>query len=139
MNTLSTKTSLYDLLSMIVPGYLVLFLLHKAFFQQCIWRSDEMTFGIAAFAVSYIVGLALHWFSKLVFHPLRNCECLVSKAKDKVNRDLVKNGNPKIETKDYYEAYYAASKYPWSSVLILEAQYSFLRSAVIVELLYLIL
>lgn len=139
MNTLSTKSSLYDLLSMIIPGYLVIFLFHEAFFQHCKWIYDDVTFGITAFAVSYIVGLALHWFSKQVFRTLRNCKCLTSMARDKVNKVLEREGKTKIETEDYYEAYYAASNYVWSSVPVLEAQYSFLRSAVIVEVLYLIL
>lgn len=139
MNTLSTKTSLYDLLSMIIPGYLLLFLLQKIFLQSCSWPYDEVTFGVFTFAASYIVGMALHWLSKCLFCKLRNCECLISKAKEKVNNNLRNQNKSTIESEDYYTAYYIASSYAWSSVPILEAQYSFLRSAVIVELLYLIL
>ena len=140
MSTLSTKASLYDLLSMIIPGYLVLFLLHQSFFQQMAWHYDDVTFGVVTFAISYIVGILIHLVAKAVFSSLRNRECLVSKAKDYVNKKLLQTKDVRMieENVSYYEAYYIASRYAWSSVPILEAQYSFLRSALIVELLYLV-
>ena len=139
MNTLSAKVILYDLLSMIIPGYLVLFLIIKAFLPDFTWCYDNVTFGVVAFAISSIVGLAIHWSAKLVFRSLRNCDCLVNKAKENVNKSHLRSDKPVTgDNVSYYDAYYFASRFAWSSVPVLEAQYSFLRSAIIVEVLYML-
>lgn len=132
---------------MIVPGYLLLFLFKLIFIPGLEWQYGELTFGIAIFTVSYIVGIALHYIARFIFSFLRNNELLIMKAKNRFNADLTKRENIKQESEqsaimimsDYYKAYYTVSKsYPASSLQIMEAQYAFLRSMLIVGLLYIL-
>lgn len=148
MNGMFSRVTLFDLLSMIVPGYLLLFLFELIFIPDVKWQYDELTFGIVTFAVSYIVGIALHYLARFVFSCLRNNEWLISKTNNRVKADLTKRENTKHASEqsaimimsDYYKAYYTVTKfYPASSLQILEAQYSFLRSMLIVGLFYILL
>lgn len=147
MNGFLSKVTLFDLLSMIVPGYLVLFLMSHCFLDCPVWHYDELTFYVAAFTISYIVGMLIHYFARFIFSYLRNNECMIKSAMRRFNHSQ-KNMKQKEHEADlshenlmeeYYAAYYRVSMgYCSSSLSVLEAQYSFLRSMVIVGMLYLV-
>ena len=140
MNGLTTKVSLYDLLSMIIPGYLFLYLLKRAFFSEYSQTCDESTYLIVVFSCSYIIGLAIHYIAKLIFKSLRNNKCIITRTREKFyNLNNVSIESKKDILSEYMDSYYIASKYNWSSIPVLEAQYSFLRSMILVELAYLLL
>lgn len=139
MNGLITRATLYDLLSMLIPGYLFLYLMKLIFIPSGFEKSDELTYYIAVFALSYIVGMAIHLFTKLIFRKLRNNPCIIKQTLN----DFIKDHKLQIIMKDdvtteYLAAYYKASKFSWSAIPTIEAQYSFLRSMVIIESLYLV-
>lgn len=147
MNGFLSKVTLFDLLSMIVPGYLVLFLISRCFIDIPVWPYDELTFYVATFTVSYIIGMLIHYLARFIFNCLRNNECLIKSARKRFYR-FQKNAKQKEHETDlkhetlmeeYYAAYYRVSmSYCSSSLSVLEAQYSFLRSMVIVGILYLV-
>lgn len=147
MNGFLSKVTLFDLLSMIVPGYLVLFLISRCFIDIPVWPYDELTFYVATFTVSYIIGMLIHYLARFIFNCLRNNECLIKSARKRFYR-FQKNAKQKEHETDlkhetlmeeYYAAYYRVSmNYCSSSLSVLEAQYSFLRSMVIVGILYLV-
>lgn len=147
MNGFLSKLTLFDLLSMIVPGYLVLFLISRCFIDSPVWPYDELTFYVATFTVSYIIGMLIHYLARFIFYCLRNNECLIKSARRRFYR-FQKNAKQKEHETDlshetlmeeYYAAYYRVSmNYCSSSLSVLEAQYSFLRSMVIVGMLYLV-
>lgn len=147
MNGFLSKVALFDLLSMIVPGYLVLFLISRCFIDSPVWPYDELTFYVATFTVSYIIGMLIHYLARFIFNCLRNNECLIKSARKRFYR-FQKNAKQKEHETDlshetlmeeYYAAYYRVSmNYCSSSLSVLEAQYSFLRSMVIVGILYLV-
>lgn len=140
MNGFFSKTTLYDQLSMIIPGYLILYLFREIYFPECDKPCDELTYVVVIFTVSYIVGMMIHLLSKLIFRFLRNNKYIIAHNRTKY---LKNNGITDQLTdnmlKEYYTSYYKASRFPWSSIPIIESQYSFLRSMVLVELLYLTL
>lgn len=141
MNGFVSKITLYDFLSMVIPGYLVVFLLKRIFSQECDCHCDEVTYFVVLFTVSYIVGMIIHQASKWIFKFLRNNKYIIERT---YNKCLKRNKVKQIDDKDnieieYYNSYYTASQFLWSSIPVLESQFSFLRSMVIVEILYLIL
>lgn len=141
MNGLAAKVSLYDLISMIIPGYLFLYLLKRAFFDECAQQCDELTYIIVVFSMSYIMGMVIHNITKFIFKFLRNNKCIIARTREKFNE---LHHNVSFESKEdilseYMDSYYRTSKYNWSSIPVLEAQYSFLRSMSLVEFAYLML
>lgn len=147
MNGFLSKVTLFDLLSMIVPGYLVLFLISRCFIDIPVWPYDELTFYVATFTVSYIIGMLIHYLARFIFNCLRNNECLIKSARKRFYRFQKNAKQEEHETdlnhetlmEEYYAAYYRVSmNYCSSSLSVLEAQYSFLRSMVIVGILYLV-
>lgn len=141
MTSLMSKTGLYDLLSMVLPGYLVLFLIVKCLPINHCWEYDETTYFIAAFCVSYVVGLIVHYMSRRAFCWL-SCRCLREKAYHKFREDEMKRGaeqanNEKLTTRWYYRNYYAL----WGNnsinyISVMEIQLTFLRSMAVVGFLY---
>lgn len=148
MNGFLSKVTLFDLLSMIAPGYLILFLISHCILKCTVWPYDDLTFYVTAFTVSYIVGMFIHYLSRFIFHCLRNNECLIKSArrrfilskKNEEQKDLEsENIDCNTLMRKYYDAYYVVSmRYSSSTLSVLEAQYSFLRSMVVVGILYLV-
>ncbi|MDE5757930.1 MAG: hypothetical protein K2H85_04885 [Allobaculum sp.] len=98
-----------------------------------------MTYVVVVFAMSYIVGMAIHQVAKFLFSSLRNHKCIIKISWEKFRKANNLPFSPEeFKSDDYYEAYYTASTYSWSSVPVLESQYSFLRSMILVEIAYLI-
>ena len=140
MNGLASKLSLFDMVSMFIPGYLFLYLLKRAFFTDCLHECDELTYVVVVFTMSYITGMAIHQISKLIFKFLRNNPCIISHSKKTCNKNNdITQESKVVNLVEYYKAYYRVSTYTWSSIPVLEAQYSFLRSMAVIEFAYLIL
>lgn len=93
MTSLITKGSLYDMLSIIIPGYLVYFLLNVIFlsklsvFNKTLVNDDVFASVVIVFVISYIVGMVIHLFSKRVFGFLKFNECLARKAYSAIKND----------------------------------------------------
>lgn len=140
MTSLASKTSLYDMVSMVIPGYLLI--LCVQFVSGIKFNFDsEIAAAIVMFTLSWIIGLILHLVSKDIFdivlrNRMKDLEDVneeVRKSCDKVSESLNKN-NKKVEL-DYYLRYYRQlPDYAKSVVPILEAQVAFLRSLLLVML-----
>lgn len=140
-----SKLSIYDMLSMIIPGYLVGFLISKSVNFQVILPSEEVTFWIVTFCISFILGISIHYFSRWIFKFLRNNDNLNSTARRMFEKDIrLREGNDRIAIdlmipKRYYEIYYGKLQSPAVSfIAAMEAQLSFLRSMVIVGAIYML-
>lgn len=138
----SNKTSLFDLVSMIIPGYTLIFSLSKIL---NIGELDSSGVAIVPIlAASYIVGMFIHYLSKLLFDPIfkenieqiRNAHQEVYDNIDKEcmeDDDNLKCKSDKEVKRIYYERYYISiDRYKKSNIHILEAQFSFIRSMIIV-------
>lgn len=151
MNGLMTRLSLYDMLSILLPGFLTVFLYCVIFDKttadfSSAWNYGETTFWIISFTMSYIVGYLIHLISKLVFKNLRHNNNLSVKAMKKFNEDIRKRISESVEENDildeksYYELYYKIHKNNAVDFLpILESQLSFFRSMTIVGALYILI
>ena len=141
MTSLMSKTGLYDLLSMILPGYLILFLIVQCLPIDHCWKYDETTYFIAVFCVSYVMGLIVHYVSRWAFGWL-SCRCLREKAyhkfmDDEMKRGAEQAGNEKLTTRWYYKNYYALWKdNSINYISIMEIQLTFLRSMAVIGFLY---
>ncbi len=142
MTNLMTKSSLYDMLSMIIPGFIMLFSIEQivgcdADATETFSSSDGLAIPkyVCIFVLSYVVGLLIHYLSKKIFDRfLRNTPEHIRKAKEifdkkRVEREEKENADAMI-LDDYYINYYNVIQK--SSVPAMEAQLSFLRSMVIV-------
>lgn len=140
MTSLAGKTSLYDMVSMVIPGYL--FIQCVQFASRIIIQFDsDITAAVVMFTLSWIVGLILHLASKDIFDII-----LRNKIKDleDVNEDVSKSNEKRYNCRDkenkrvifdYYLKYYRQMPgYTKSVVPILEAQVAFLRSILLVIL-----
>lgn len=136
-----SKAGLYDLLSMILPGYLVLFLIVRCVPMDDCWRYDEITYYTATFCISYVVGIIVHYISRNTFRWL-GCRCLRESAyykflKDEKKRETEKSSNEKLTSRWYYKNYYALWKgNAINYISVMEIQLSFLRSMAVVGFLY---
>lgn len=151
MNELMTRLSLYDMLSILLPGFLTIFLCDIAFNNISTgitsgWHYGATTFWIIAFIISYIIGYLIHLTSKVIFMNLRHNTNLSSKAMKKFDSDIKKRisestgENNILDEKSYYELYYKIHKKDALVILpILESQLSFFRSMTVVGTLYILI
>ena len=128
------KLSLYDFLSIFIPGLLL-----TALFVPIYDVGIGYFSGILLFAISYIFGLFYHKAIEHLCKPISNTKCLINKAKEKFINDH-KNRNGKDIEKDnidYYAAYYKLIKHnALGSIPTLEAQFAFLRNMFLVVVAY---
>lgn len=150
MKGLTTRLSLYDMLSILLPGFLTIFLssavLDSFTDPLSIWNYGTTTFWIIAFTISYIVGYLIHLISKLIFKSVRHNTNLSIKVKKKFDEDVKKRISESksekyiLDEKSYYELYYKIHKKEALKILpILEAQLSFFRSMTVVGALYILI
>ena len=144
MTNLMSRVGLYDLLSMVIPGYLTVFLLWKSFGNETLWPYDTLTYGITALCVSYIVGIAIHYIARFVFGWLRHNRWLNSAALAQFKNDLAAQENEESQSNNnelsqewYNRTFYRLWKDDsLSHIPPLEAQFSFCRSLCVVGGLY---
>lgn len=142
MTSLLGKSSLYDMLACIIPGYLLLLLAKLLFVADISWEIDNVSFAIGAFTLSYLTGLLIKWLMEKVLNDLlRNSPTRIRKAYKKSSCIFEETSLPDNEDeliKLYYIAYYKAIKGNLnSSIPTLEAQIAFLRSILPIIFLYL--
>ena len=135
MTNLMIKSTIYDALSMIIPGYLLVQWGDMVFLGNIEMRS---TIGvvITTFTLSYIVGIIFHYIASCIFNPILKNK--INRIKTEYNKLKVKereiNDKTDEEIKEkYFTAYYnVLINYSYTAVPILEAQVSFVRSIICV-------
>lgn len=142
MTSLLGKSTLYDMLACIIPGYLLLLLANLLFAPNITLNIDNVSIAIGVFTLSYLTGLLLKWLMENILNGfLRNTPNRIRSAYKKSNCIFKEKDLPDKEEdlmKKYYIAYYKALKGNMnSSIPTLEAQIAFLRSILPVIFLYL--
>ncbi len=128
MNNILNKSTFYDMVSMIIPGFITIFFTSVMFDFKCIFYNEKLWFPIyvCVFTVSYLIGLLIHYYSKNKFDSItKNDPSKIQEAKNKLEEVL-----KKPHLKEYYEAYYKVIN--TTPIPILEAQVSFIRSMIVV-------
>lgn len=149
MTSLLGKSTLYDMLACIIPGYLLLQLAKLLFAPNITLNIDNVSIAIGVFTLSYLTGLLLKWLMENILNGfLRNTPNRIRRAYDKSNcifkEETLPDKKGALPDKEedlmqkYYIAYYKALKGNMnSSIPTLEAQIAFLRSILPVIFLYL--
>lgn len=149
MTSLLGKSTLYDMLACIIPGYLLLQLAKLLFAPNITLNIDNVSIAIGVFTLSYLTGLLLKWLMENILNGfLRNTPNRIRSAYDKSNcifkEETLPDKKEALPDKEedlmqkYYIAYYKALKGNMnSSIPTLEAQIAFLRSILPVIFLYL--
>lgn len=145
MTSLLGKSTLYDMLACIIPGYLLLQLAKLLFAPNITLEIDNVnnvSIAIGVFTLSYLTGLLLKWLMENILNGfLRNTPNRIRSAYNKSNCIFKKGDLPDKEEdlmQKYYIAYYKALKGNMnSSIPTLEAQIAFLRSILPIVFLYL--
>lgn len=93
MNELTSKLSLYDILSMIIPGGTILLFL--ALTVGCELRFDgykiaPVISGTIVIVVSYLLGLINHSFTSCLWKPFRNNSKMIQQAFDEDKEKSIK-------------------------------------------------
>lgn len=131
MTSLFGRSTLYDMLTCLVPGYCILLFLHLAQFIRELANEDSTSIVVILFVLSYVVGLI---YKHLVFYftdnEFRNKPVNIRKAyflaEIQHKKPIPYADEDLLET--YYKAYYNAVKgNANSSIPTLEAQIAFLR------------
>ncbi|MDR0754696.1 MAG: hypothetical protein LBF04_04830 [Prevotellaceae bacterium] len=148
MNNVSSKMTLYDMLAMVIPGFLLLMLF--PFCCGCIvlskWINDIYT-GVLLVLASYIIGLIYHKAVEYLYNKteFRNSEKHIKKQSERFYDTFKKDGGklpdemPISTRNDYYTAYYALMKENMlNSIPILEVQVAFIRNLLPLIVLYII-
>lgn len=141
------RVGLYDLLSMVIPGYLTVFLIWNMFGNGQPWPYDTLTCGIIAFCVSYIMGIIIHYIARYIFGWLRHNRWLNSAAHAKFLNDLAEREDEESQSLNsvlsqewYYRTFFRLWKDgSMAHIPPLEAQFSFCRSLCVVGMLYVLL
>lgn len=156
MTSLLGKSTLYDMLACIIPGYLLLQLAKLLFAPNITLEIENVSIAIGVFTLSYLTGLLLKWLMENILNGfLRNTPNRIHSAYDKSNfifkeetlpdkKEALPDKKGALPDKEedlmqkYYIAYYKALKGNMnSSIPTLEAQIAFLRSILPVIFLYL--
>ena len=148
MDKLLNGSTIYDVLSAIIPGYLICLLLKILLVPQepVIRDMDSVSLTIIIFTTSYLVGLLLKVLTERLFSPLlRNNLCLIKKAcwdaeidEEEKKKLLEEEGNKEFKH-TYFDMYYVAvNGNANSSISPLEVQVAFIRSMIVVILAYLV-
>lgn len=164
MSSFTSNTTLYDLLSAILPGYLVLLWMQLSFPSIIslgyLNATGNLTNAIIVFVLSYIVGLVFKILIASALNPiLRNRtntiysslliaevpETFVSDIRNLLKKENSSNSeggsgkrsDPKKTL--YYKSYYRALKArPNTPIPIMESQVAFLRSMIAIVLIYIL-
>lgn len=145
MSSIFSRVSLYDMLSMLIPGYLVVYLIIRSFFHFDCWGCDGVTSIVIIFCVSYVIGMLIHYTSRWMFgwlnnkwfaeHALRQFYTWL----ETLNVDHSTVADKHLYKEWRYQAFFRLwGKNGLAHIPAMEAQLSFLRSLSLVGLLYLI-
>ena len=142
MKEYATKLTLYDFISMLMPGSIIAYCLMCLFISESdVIPMDNPFFWILFFVVSYILGIANHIISACMFKLIgfRNCPKMlkdsIQRANDyqyKTTVDLDRVPTQQCLTDKYYQAYYYAKKNAYGNdIAIMESQVAFLQSMIV--------
>lgn len=136
MTNLMSKSTLYDMLSMIIPGYISLLCFYIACKGKFGWRDidyNSIPSIVIGFVLSYLVGILLHLLAKEIFNPvLRNNEKDIDEAQKKTKSEILERQKKEPNVETYYRIYYKLLGTSNTSIIILESQISFIRSITLV-------
>lgn len=146
MTNLMSKTSLYDMLSSVIPGYLLLKGCIVLFHPRLNCILDNCLFGtVAIFSLGYICGLMLKFLSNCIFGKALNSICLIrcvyvrmqKEGGEKYSVSLPEND---MAIRSFYNVkyYYVLLNYMSSAISVLESQVAFLRSMAMVLFFYIV-
>jgi hypothetical protein len=147
---LSSKITMYDVIAMVIPGFLLLMLFPIC--CDCQFRIfdgiSEVYAGIMIFIACYAIGLIYHKAVECLFNKIgfrNNLKGIEKSAKQFFNNYEENGGNAKNKNDlcynrhEYYKAYYALMKNNMlNSIPTLEAQVAFIRNVIPIILLYII-
>lgn len=142
MTSLMSRLSLYDLLSKVIPGYFVVYLVCMIFCKDVCLLSQDFIFIVTGFCVSYLVGVIVHRVSRVVFSWLSHNDWLSAKALERFNSDLERRRlrsrrNQFLTSQEkYYQIYFKHLANGFLYIEALEAQLAFTRSLTLVGILY---
>ena len=86
MTSLLGKSTLYDMLACIIPGYLLLLLANLLFAPNITLNIDNVSIAIGVFTLSYLTGLLLKWLMENILNGfLRNTPNRIRRAYKKSN------------------------------------------------------
>lgn len=81
MTSLLGKSTLYDMLACIIPGYLLLLLANLLFAPNISLKIDNVSKAIGVFTLSYLTGLLLKWLMENILNGfLRNTPNRIRRA-----------------------------------------------------------
>ena len=149
---ISSKESTYDFMAVLLPGSLVIFLLHITILQDYLDGGIYEKWGffkyIILFITSYLAGLVVKIIGELLLDcVLRNRDCDIRGALAKCDvgddfKDLKDKANRMTADefrREYYTYYYIALKgRPCSPIPFLEAKVAFLRGIFIVMIIFIV-
>lgn len=86
MTSLLGKSTIYDMLACIIPGYLLLLLANLLFAPNITLNIDNVSIAIGVFTLSYLTGLLLKWLMENILNGfLRNTPNRIRRAYKKSN------------------------------------------------------
>ena len=130
-----SQISLYDLLTMIVPGFVILWII-----GFCVLNPDIPLECAFIIILSYPLGMIYHRIIEQMFNWSKKMwePCMLQHSLEEKNNKLneAKKKTPrKISKKDYCEAYYKITQANClMNIPILEAQEAFLRNSIVLML-----
>ena len=123
--------SLYDLLTLIIPGSMVVAVLYIGFYPWINMFIESWLIFVASFGVMYLIGLLLkNWaLQKDIRNFDKNIEDIQIAYSNFAEDTDHKLGRKKVMYNDYCaDYYYAVDHYSNSKAAILETQVAFLRT-----------
>lgn len=128
------KLGLYDILAMLIPGFLLLQIAEKTLKPEVVQINDDMLRNILYVIACYAVGLVWHKLMELLFYPLRNHPLLLGWAKNWAETESAcKVTTPYVSEQgivsQYYTAYYRLGvEKSLGAVPLVEKQTAFLQN-----------
>jgi len=134
---ISSKLSLYDMLAMIVPGWMIVVgcLLYINGLQPLLMIfAISSVLGYASLLIlAYLIGLVWNTFMDFIFCWFRNTPCMIKSA----YRKEIANYRVEDIMTLYYQCYYYVHKNKYSNTIsIMESQVAMLRNTVVIVLGY---
>lgn len=146
MDKMINSSTIYDVLSAIIPGYLICFLFQLLFVPKgfSVKGFDNLSSGVILFVTSYLVGLLFKTILEYLFSPiLKNRTWLIKRAckaseidEQEKKEILDENDEAKLKRKYYFHYYKAVNNNVKSSIGTIEMQIAFVRSMSAIILLY---
>jgi hypothetical protein len=132
---ISSKFTLYDLLAMVIPGFLILMLFLFGANWQFVFFENWVNI-LYVIIICYVIGMIYRKAIEFILGKInfRNNEKHIKKSAEKFYRDYEENGgkignNPRTDKHRYYKAYYALMKNGMLyNIPTLEAQVAFICS-----------